>query len=181
MRLPSASPVSEGMAVKRKISTKKFDVVKFTDERKIRKLQNVTKCIMLIHSFSPQDFSAVENSCGEVCGDCGKLWVFHRYFSLFPSPPPVHKLRRWETPIRLSETLLPNMSPWDYRRQPPENAVKYWNSRSSFWNTSLFPDPEAKIFVKSAGFFRVSAARLRDILMENGVTPSTGGTPCREK
>lgn len=32
----------------------------------------------------PQDPFPVDNSCGKICGQCGKLWVINRYFPPFP-------------------------------------------------------------------------------------------------
>lgn len=34
---------------------------------------------------------AVDNNCGQPCGECGKLWVFNRYSASFGTPAPVWK------------------------------------------------------------------------------------------
>ena len=62
--------------------TKLFRVVIFTAGKKIRILSNpvdktyVNRCPI---STTPP---AVENPCGKICGECGKVFVFNRYSGL---------------------------------------------------------------------------------------------------
>lgn len=77
-------------------STKETDVVIFTT---VEKVGNSTKGVVSIYvnpDFSQVFISAVENSCGKNCGECGKLLLFNRYSACFHFSTAVEKwLRRF--------------------------------------------------------------------------------------
>ena len=70
---------------------KEKPVVKKTIAKKVEKSRNRSKGSYVNESEYPQEIRAVEKPCGKVCGECGKVAVFNRYFGFFKMRKRVYK------------------------------------------------------------------------------------------
>ena len=66
-------------------------MVKKTIAEKVEKCRKGSKGNYVNKSEYPQESPAVEKPCGKVCGECGKVGVFNRYFGFLPEWIGMHK------------------------------------------------------------------------------------------
>ena len=71
---------------------KRNAVVKKTIAEKVGNSRIVSNQNYVNKSEYPQERSPVEKPCGKVCGECGKVVVFNRYFGFLPGWIDMHKL-----------------------------------------------------------------------------------------
>jgi hypothetical protein len=151
---------------------------KITTVEKIGTLSKAVVFFYVTRRLSTPNFSTVENHCGKVCGECGKLNVFNRYFVCQQIRPfPLFRIFRL--------TFLPRL--FGHKRVTSPLSVK---NRKRNWGEIVpkavkngcqifthLPAVQKSLCNAPKNFIGIIFRR-----MEILVIPSIlGGTPCRVK